>query len=253
MFPQQFKNVSCNFMMWFCDTILTYCPTTTQQVHTFPLWVNYLLSEHRSMWIGIQPTWTHSETHLAGLETEVDACLFVCLLRLLGGWMHSFSSPLHTQSSVRDLFTQPGARAYRHSLLTYITATCPGRHWSLSHNTRKKTEGKQYTTITNTSIAKLGVCEHVWKLNPMHLWIVLTKRFTKMNPTSQLYHSLRHLKDPIKCGKCPVHPLLMFNGASKTGTAPTNHRNSPKPAWFKKTTKKTTLPKCTQLMSKNQM
>ncbi len=140
MFPQQFKNVSCNFMMWFCDTILTYCTTTTttQQVHTFPLWVNYLLSEHRSMWIGMQPTWTHSETHLAGLETEVDVSLFVCLLRLLGGWMHYFSSPLHTQSSVRDLFTQPGARAYRHSLLTYITATCPGRHWSLSHNTRKK-------------------------------------------------------------------------------------------------------------------
>lgn len=213
-------------MIWFCETILTYCPTTTLKVYTFPLWVNYLLSEHRSKWIGMQPTWTQSETHLAGLETEVDACMFVCLLRLLGGWMHFFSSPLHTEQREGFVYTARGKSLQtltanlHHSHLPWQPLISEPQH-------QDKPEGKQYTMITNTSIAKLGVCEHVWKLNSMHLWTVLTKWFSIMNPTSQFYHSLRRLKDPIKCGKRPVHPLLMFNGASKTGTAPTNQETAP--------------------------
>ncbi len=122
---------------------MSYYNSTSACILTLLLWVNYLLSIEvcelgcRQLEHTVKPT----------SQTLKQRWMFVCLLRVLGGWMHSFSSHLHTQSSVRDLFTQPGARANKHSQLTYITATCPGRHWSLSHITRTKTEGKQYTTI----------------------------------------------------------------------------------------------------------
>lgn len=198
--------------------ILTYY---ILKVHTFLLWANYLLSQSRSMWIGMQPTWTpNRETHLAGLETEVDVCLFTEASGRLDALLQF--SLTHTHSSMRDLFTWPGAKAYRHSLLTYITTTCPRRHWSLSQSVRTNEREKN---IQQSQTHKLPRWDFV--NTQINLWTILKNWFAKMNQTSQRYHSLRLLKDPIKCGKRPVHPLLMFNGASKTGTAPKNWETAP--------------------------
>lgn len=137
-----------------------------QKVHTFPLLANYLLSQSRSMRIGImQPTWTpNRETHLTGLETEVDVCLFTEASGRLDTL--PYSSPLHTHSGMRHLFTWPGAKAYRHSVLTYITTTCPRRHWSLSQSVRTD---KRENKIQQSQTHKLPCWDFESMNNPNEL------------------------------------------------------------------------------------
>lgn len=137
-------------MMWFCDNtdILSYY--NSKSVY-FPLWVNYLLSEHRCMWTGMQPAWTHSETHLAGLEIEVDVCLFV-----YWGFWEARRTPLvlsYTHRAVCGICLHSQGQK-RHLLLTYIT-TYPGRHWNTRTNERERIYNNHKHKLSNWVFANM--------------------------------------------------------------------------------------------------
>lgn len=115
---------------------------------TFPLWANYLLSQSRSMWIGCRQHEQHTGKPTS--QAWKQRWMFVCLLRLLGGWTHSFSSPLHTQHegfvyTARGKSLQTLAANQHHNHLPQQTLISEPQR-------QDKREGKEYTAILHKHI-----------------------------------------------------------------------------------------------------